>query len=83
MRFDDPALVREEYVTEDRLAGRKRAYRYAEGPNPHDAALAGLKEASPSRLLEVGCGEGELAERIERDSAAMSSHSTNRREWST
>jgi SAM-dependent methyltransferase len=67
VRFDDPALVQEEYATEDRLAGRKRAYRYAEGPNPHDAALAALKESSPSRLLEVGCGEGELAERIERE----------------
>ena len=64
MRLDDSAVVREEYASEARLAARKAAYRFAEGPDPREIAFAGVAKAQPRRILEVGCGEGELAERM-------------------
>jgi SAM-dependent methyltransferase len=64
VRLDDPALVRAEYASEDRLAARKHAYRFAEGPDARQTAFEAIAEVSPRRVLEVGCGEGELAERI-------------------
>jgi ubiquinone/menaquinone biosynthesis C-methylase UbiE len=36
----------------------------AEGPDAREVAFAALAEARPRRVLEVGGGEGELAERI-------------------
>jgi SAM-dependent methyltransferase len=66
----DPEVVRAEYATETRLAGRKAAYRFAEGPNPHDLVLQAVAEARPARILEVGCGEGELAERMQSELGA-------------
>jgi ubiquinone/menaquinone biosynthesis C-methylase UbiE len=50
MHFGDPTFVREQYADEKNLAARKSAYGDIEGPDP--------------RVLEVGGGEGELAERI-------------------
>jgi len=61
----DPEVVRREYATERGLAGRKAAYRFAEGPDAHDIVLQAVAEARPTRILEVGCGEGELAERMQ------------------
>jgi SAM-dependent methyltransferase len=63
-RLDDPAHVREQYATEANLAARKSAYSNAEGPDPHELVFAAVAEARPQRVLEVGGGEGELAERI-------------------
>jgi SAM-dependent methyltransferase len=64
VRLDDPALVREEYANERRQAGRKRAHRFGEGPDARQMAFEAVAETSPRRVLEVGCGESELAERI-------------------
>jgi SAM-dependent methyltransferase len=64
MRLDDPALVRQEYASERGLAARKAAYRFAEGPDARQVAFEAVAEVSPTRVLEVGCGEGELAERL-------------------
>jgi SAM-dependent methyltransferase len=64
VRLDDPALVRAEYASEHGLAGRKQAYRFAEGPDAREIVFEAIAELSPRRVLEVGCGEGELAERI-------------------
>jgi SAM-dependent methyltransferase len=69
-RLDDPVAVREEYANEDRLARRKAGYRFAEGPDPRELAFAAVAEAKPRRILEVGCGEGELAERMVRELGA-------------
>lgn len=66
-RLDDPQAVRAEYASEARLAARRAAYRFAEGPNPIEIAFSAVAEASPGRVLEVGCGEGELAERMLRE----------------
>jgi SAM-dependent methyltransferase len=67
VRLEDPALVREEYASETRLAARKAAHRFAEGPDPREVAFQAVSEIEPRRVLEVGCGEGELAERVSRE----------------
>jgi len=66
----DPGWVAAEYATERGLAGRKRAYRYATGPSAWELAFASVAEAEPRRILEVGCGEGEMAERFVRELGA-------------
>jgi SAM-dependent methyltransferase len=63
-RIDDAAFVREQYATEDRLRARKSAYINAEGDDPREFAFAAVAAVAPHRVLEVGGGEGELAERI-------------------
>ncbi|MFN2471334.1 MAG: class I SAM-dependent methyltransferase [Gaiellaceae bacterium] len=67
MSLNDPDVVRAEYASEHGLAGRKAAYRYATGPDPRELAFEAVREAAPGRVLEVGCGEGELAERVARE----------------
>lgn len=70
MTLTDPEVVRNEYASERRLAGRKHAYRFAEGPDPREIAFQAVAEARPGRILEVGSGEGELAERMHRELTA-------------
>jgi SAM-dependent methyltransferase len=65
--LDDPRHVREQYATEDNLAARKSVYATAEGPDAREVLFAAIAEARPQRVLEVGGGEGELAERIVRE----------------
>jgi SAM-dependent methyltransferase len=70
-RLDDPALVADEYADETRL--RRRASAYTGAHTALDArvpAVAAVVEARPARVLEVGCGWGELAEWLARDTAA-------------
>jgi SAM-dependent methyltransferase len=62
--LNDPGLVRAEYASERGLEGRRAAYRYAEGPDAPQMALEAVAEVSPRRVLEVGCGPGELSARI-------------------
>ena len=62
-RLDDPALVAREYADDARL--RRRASAYTGAHTAVDARVplvAAVAEASPRRILEVGCGWGELAE---------------------
>jgi SAM-dependent methyltransferase len=66
--LDDPALVAAEYADDARL--RLRAKAYTGAGTEEDARVplvAAVVEARPHRVLEVGCGWGELAHRIERD----------------
>ena len=63
-RTNDPELVRAEYADESRFAVRAAAWANATGLNPREIALAALAEVEPRRVLEAGCGRGELAERI-------------------
>jgi SAM-dependent methyltransferase len=63
-RIDDPEFVREHYSSERGLEGRRAAYRHAQGPDPRELAYRAVAEARPHRVLEVGCGPGELAARI-------------------
>jgi SAM-dependent methyltransferase len=66
-RLDDPEVVRQEYASERSLAARKAAYRNTEGPDPREVAFQAVAEVAPRRILEVGCGEGELSERMQRE----------------
>lgn len=66
-RLDDPTHVRDQYATEVNLAARKAAFAASEGPDPREVLFGAIAEARPSRVLEVGGGEGELAERIGRE----------------
>jgi SAM-dependent methyltransferase len=67
VRLDDPGAVRAEYADERRLASRKAAHSLGEGPDARGTAFDAIAEAAPERYLEVGCGEGELAERVQRE----------------
>jgi SAM-dependent methyltransferase len=67
MSVDETAFVREQYATEDRLRARKSAYENAEGDDPRQFAVEAVAKARPRRVLEVGGGEGELAERLQNE----------------
>lgn len=70
-RLDDPALVASEYADESRL--RRRAKGFAGIETANDARVPLVAEvvaARPRRVLEVGCGWGELAEWVARDTGA-------------
>ncbi|HKC21404.1 MAG TPA: class I SAM-dependent methyltransferase [Gaiellaceae bacterium] len=64
MSADEASFVREQYATPDNLRARKAAYVNAEGEDPREFVLEAVAAAKPRRVLEVGGGEGELAERI-------------------
>jgi SAM-dependent methyltransferase len=61
---DEAAFVRAQYESEHNLRARKAAYVNAEGDDPREFAFEAVAEAEPNLVLEVGGGEGELAERI-------------------
>ena len=62
--LNDRAFVKAQYETEENLRARKSAYENAEGDDPRQFAFEAIAEAAPRRVVEVGGGEGELAERI-------------------
>jgi SAM-dependent methyltransferase len=64
VRHNDPEVVAREYASEQGLLGRRAAYRFAEGPDPREIVFRAVAEVEPRRVLEVGPGPGELAERI-------------------
>jgi len=63
-RIDDPDAVREQYASETNLAARKRMYEDVTGPDAREMVVEAVAEAQPRSVLEVGCGEGELATRM-------------------
>jgi ubiquinone/menaquinone biosynthesis C-methylase UbiE len=63
-RINETEFVREQYETEERLRMRKSAYANVEGDDPRELVFEAIAEARPRRVLEVGGGEGELAERV-------------------
>jgi SAM-dependent methyltransferase len=71
MDLNDPALVAEQYADESGLAVRRRAWReFLEGPNSDDWTFDAIVERDPRRVLEVGCGWGELSKRVQRETEA-------------
>jgi ubiquinone/menaquinone biosynthesis C-methylase UbiE len=63
--LDNPTLVRWEFASEERLGTRNAIYRrLVEGVNAEDLVFEAVREVNPMRVLEVGCGAGELSERI-------------------
>jgi SAM-dependent methyltransferase len=68
MKFDDLELVAREYEDETRFAARRVAFsEFVEGQTAEELAIEAVREVAPSRVLEVGCGLGEFAERMTRD----------------
>jgi SAM-dependent methyltransferase len=64
MRLDDEGFVRGQYASTGKLETRISVWQPdAQGRSPQDVALAALAEATPARLLEVGCGTGAFAAR--------------------
>jgi SAM-dependent methyltransferase len=71
-RLNDPEFVAREYADESRLAARARVWtEFLDGPSSYDATAAAVAEARPRRVLEVGAGWGELAERVRRETGAL------------
>lgn len=61
---NDPDYVRQQYASESGLAARKALYEDVDGADAPEMVFQAVAEAGPSRVLEVGCGEGELAARL-------------------
>ena len=71
MRLNDPELVRRQYASEDGLAVRRDFQRrFREGPDAFDTAFETVAGLHPRRVLEVGCGMGNFAERVARETSA-------------
>src|SRR4051812_8359411 len=68
--LNDPEAVRRDYADEKRYAARMAKQETATGPDPYDVVFAAVAEQEPRDVLEVGCGRGELAERMSRELAA-------------
>jgi len=66
----DPEVVRNEYATENRFLRRRAAFARSTGPRAVDVLFSAVAEAEPQRVLEVGCGPGDMAERIVRETGA-------------
>jgi SAM-dependent methyltransferase len=62
--MNDPANVRVQYAREENLRSRQGLYEETSGPRAFDVLWDALTEIAPRRVLEVGGGPGELAERM-------------------
>ena len=66
------------------LAARRRCVRGRDGPRPaRGRAFEAVAEGEPRRVLEVGCGPGELAERIAAELGADVVAVDSRSAWSS
>ncbi|MGH3033726.1 MAG: class I SAM-dependent methyltransferase [Gaiellaceae bacterium] len=71
MRLDDPDLVAREYASEERFLARRAVFTdLVEGPNAEELSFEAVREVTPRRVLEVGCGPGYFAERVQRELGA-------------
>ena len=73
MSLSDPQLVKREYASETGLLSRRAIYQnavYESSDGPLEVTFATIAALEPRSLLEVGCGPGEMAERIGRELAA-------------
>jgi SAM-dependent methyltransferase len=64
--LNDPESVRKQYADETGLAARASLYDETTGRFAGDVAFAAVAEAEPARVLEVGCGTGWFAARVQR-----------------
>jgi SAM-dependent methyltransferase len=64
-RLDNPVLVQWEYASEERLRTRNALYReLTDGPDIEQAVFDAVAEAPPAKLLDAGCGIGDIGVRI-------------------
>jgi SAM-dependent methyltransferase len=61
---NDPAVVRREYASDAGLTARLALWQRRDGPQPQDIAFDEAIDGAPRRVLDVGCGRGEFAERL-------------------
>jgi SAM-dependent methyltransferase len=64
MSQNDPEVVRREYADESGLSARIAMWARRDGPQPQDVAFDEVLGMDPRRVLDVGCGRGEFAERL-------------------
>ena len=70
-RLDNPVLVQWEYASEERLRTRNAIYHdLLEGCDAEAEIVKAVGEVTPARVLDVGCGTGEIAERIAKEIGA-------------
>jgi len=64
-RVNDPAIVRREYATEEHFLARRLATAaQVRGPLVEDAIVDAVREGTPDRVVDVGCGTGDFTERL-------------------
>jgi SAM-dependent methyltransferase len=68
--LNDPSIVAEQYATEANLRARQALYDDVDGEHAPDVLWRTITSRRPRRVLEVGGGPGELAERMQRELAA-------------
>jgi SAM-dependent methyltransferase len=68
--LNDPDAVATQYASEQNLRARQALYEEDEGVSPFDVLWESLVGLAPRRVVEVGGGPGELAERLQRELAA-------------
>jgi SAM-dependent methyltransferase len=69
--FDDPKLVAREYESEERFVARRVVFSdLVQGETAEDLAIEALREVDAERVLEVGCGLGDFAQRAEQELGA-------------
>jgi SAM-dependent methyltransferase len=64
VNLDDPDVVRGQYASEDGLLARRSVYERAEGGDAREVVFDAVAGCEPRRVFEIGCGPGELSERI-------------------
>jgi SAM-dependent methyltransferase len=70
-RFDDPVVVRAQYATEENLRARQALWANVEGENAPIVLRRVLSAQRPRKVLEVGGGQGELAEWLRGELSAL------------
>jgi SAM-dependent methyltransferase len=69
-RFDDPEVVGQQYASEAGLRARQAVWENVEGENAPVLLRRVLAALRPTKVLEVGGGQGELAEWMQQDLGA-------------
>lgn len=62
---DHPDIVRQEYTDPSRFAARWALWSRRTGPSAYDVAFDALLELGPKRAIELGCGPGDFAARLQ------------------
>jgi SAM-dependent methyltransferase len=66
LQLTNRSAVETEYSDESRHDTRRAAFvHWLNGPNAADVALEAVLALAPRRILEIGCGDGAFAERVQ------------------